>query len=688
MILTGEYSFRLVLGLVAVFVASCLFAAAKPEQSAAQSSETVRFPVAHEHISGLGSHSWCLGYLYMDDDSIWYEVVRPAKDKKHEFKIKRAELVLVSRWRSYNVQTSAWDQKNAVELRFGKSVYHFWWLPDERQVQNGRPYEPDPSDAAAPDTLIAAIRDAASLQNPAPTQDAQPAPAAQGANPTIQPAGSAPNTPAAAMLSSSPQNSPVQSTVAYQPVTTGDSSSSSAGLSSTASQPQTDETRRNELERKLKAQAELQSKIAEALRNSNHPSQAGSGQPIASTEAPSMAEQQDAAFAHGTAAQSSPASAGQDAWRPDNQVGDLQFNVPKGWKQAQLPQGIVLIPNGISQNSVVLIGFLPAQAVGDPYSWFRAAWANWKTRINLIDSGAPETKRNPNGFEVLRSYSRAYSPQMGNATFIFAAAVAGNRVAPYFYLCNTNCGFDGYQNDFQTFELSLTLASLASSRPNPNANASGGSGGLKGLYTSYKMSEGDVALGTFKIRGSIVYLAFFPDGNVIRYLPKEGLENFDFRTAVRSSRESCGRYHFDGNHITITWGDNSTYAGVRDGAKLLIQDHVSHGLGGDYDSIGYEPTAHSDGLSLNGIYHPDRADIRARIAFLPDGRFADDGALTAADFPSSPGTGSYHIKDNTLTLSYSGGRTVKVSFFVSAGEEGSHSPGMIHVNGRALLKVN
>jgi hypothetical protein len=637
--MTEKRGFGFIIAAVTVFVACCPFLAAQPAQGvAAQPSQAIRFPVAHQHLS-----SWCFGYLYIDQDSVWYEVLKPANDKKHEFKIKRSELQAVGRWNYFNSQTMAWTQKNAVEVKFGKSTYHFWWLPED-QVTMGIPYQPDPPDAAPAETLIAAIRNPASVDTGGAAPETQPAPAA--AAPDVS--GSTPAAPG--------------------------SSAGSGNTSSSAQQTDSD-ARRAALERKLKAQAELQAQIEEALRNSSGPSQAGGSQPVASTGAPSTPEQQEAAFGYGSAPPSAPTPAGQDAWAADSKVGDLQFNVPNGWRQVQAPDGIALVPNGASPNSVVIIGFLPGQTVGDPYSWFRTAWANWKTQLSLIDSGEPETKHNPNGFDVLRSYSRAYGPRLGNATFILAAAVAGNRVAPYFYLCNVNCGFDGYQNDFQTFELSLTLASLTSS-PSLGARDVGKSGGLKGLYTSFSTSEGHAELGTFRVRGSVTYLAFFPDGNVIRFLPKEGLENFDFRSAVRRSRESCGRYQLNGNRISIRWGDNSVTPGVRNGAKLQIGD----------GAFAYEPTAHSDGLTLGGGYRLDgAADWRAGLAFTQDGRFADQGAMSAADIPSPPGSGSYRINDNTLTLSYSDGRVVKVSFFISGDEEGSHHPSTIHVNGHALV---
>lgn len=377
-------------------------------------------------------------------------------------------------------------------------------------------------------------------------------------------------------------------------------------------------------------------------------------------------------------AQSSSASGGEDAWKPDGQVGDLQFNVPDGWQQVETKGGTALVPNGLARNSMVVIGFLPAQPLdGDPRIWFRGAWSNFKAQLNLIDPGEPEAKRHPNGFEVLSSYSRAYTSSLGNATFILSAAIAGSRVAPYYYLCNTNCGYDGYEQAFHDFELGLTLASLGSTAP--KTAGPGTAGGLKGLYVTFKTTEGDVTLGTFKVRGSTAFLAFFPDGNVIRYLPKEGLRNFDFHAAVRKTRESCGRYRMDGKRITITWGDSSAAIAMTDGAKLRMGD----------DPFEYEPVSSSGSLSLDGTYHPEGADPRSYIRFTSDGQFSENGVLTALDYAPAgalPGSGSYSVEENTLTLSYRDGRNIPISFFVFADEAGAPQPRTIHLNNHALLR--
>jgi hypothetical protein len=191
-------------------------------------------------------------------------------------------------------------------------------------------------------------------------------------------------------------------------------------------------------------------------------------------------------------------------------------------------------------------------------------------------------------------------------------------------------------------------------------------GGLKGLYVGYKVL-GDYSLG---FRPHSVYLVFFPDGNVIRYLPKEGLENFDFRAALKKSRDYCGYYRMNGERFTIHWADQTIEEGEREGAKLRIGKDMP-----------YEPTSHSDGLTLDGTYHPEQGQPGSYMRFTREGHFLAYGYV---DPDLLPGSGSYHVKDNTLTLSYDDGRRIQISFFVAADEDDSHQPKLIHLNTHAF----
>lgn len=150
----GRCTLLLTLGAVLLPLSSVAARAHAQAVAAQPTPRANRFAVAHEHTA-----SWCLGYLYIDGNAISYEVVQPLKYKQHEFKIKRSELLTVGRWSFFG------QPKNALELKFGKSVYHFWWLANEQDVQSGRPYHFDPPDAAAPETLIAAMKDPSTVLN-------------------------------------------------------------------------------------------------------------------------------------------------------------------------------------------------------------------------------------------------------------------------------------------------------------------------------------------------------------------------------------------------------------------------------------------------------------------------------------------------------------------------------------------
>ena len=127
-------------------------------QNAPSPEALIRFPVAHEH-----GGSWCLGYLYIYQDSISYEVTWPSSDKGHSFVLKRSDVKSSTRW-SRSGQTL-----KGAEVKSSKAAYHFWWLVNEQDVINGKPHQNNPPDVGDPDYMIAAILDPATLsKEPAP----------------------------------------------------------------------------------------------------------------------------------------------------------------------------------------------------------------------------------------------------------------------------------------------------------------------------------------------------------------------------------------------------------------------------------------------------------------------------------------------------------------------------------------
>lgn len=359
----------------------------------------------------------------------------------------------------------------------------------------------------------------------------------------------------------------------------------------------------------------------------------------------------------------------QDAWKPDTRIADFQFNMPDGWKKAPGRNGgPMLVPANLQKGSTAVIDFLPPQELkGDLRSFFNMAWAEWQKQFKVVQTGTVEAKHHPNGFDLLRLDARVSNQQLGYCEFIFVVAQVGQKAEAYYFL--SNAGYYSYRDAFADFEHSLSFANNPAA---PSRSAAKAGGGLDGLYVGYKMR------GMTGLKTHFEYLVFFPDGNVIRFLPEPGLDNFDFRKALRASRDYCGRYRLAGNQITIDWADNNSENAVRSGNDLKIK--------GD----SYFAVSKDDGLRVNGTYRREGADLAAHfIRFTADGHFKENGMLPLLAYSgsnTSEGNGAYTIANNTLHLVYSDGRNIALSFFVFSQDEGGERPGMIHANTYVLLR--
>lgn len=361
----------------------------------------------------------------------------------------------------------------------------------------------------------------------------------------------------------------------------------------------------------------------------------------------------------------------QDVWKPDTQIGDFQFNMPQGWKKvAGRNGGPMLVPTNLQKGSTAAIDFLPSQELnGDLRSFFNTAWAEWQKQFKVVQTGTVQAKHHPNGFDLLELDARVSNPQLGYCEFVFAVAQVGHKAEAYYFL--SNAGYYSYRDAFTDFEHSLSFANNPATRSRAAAKP-GSAGGLDGLYVGYKMR------GLTGLKTHFEYLVFFPDGNVIRFLPEPGLDNFDFRKALRSSRDYCGRYSVAASRVTIEWADNNTENAARSGQDLKIS--------GD----SYFQVSKDDGLMLKGTYRREGSDLAQHfIRFSADGHFAENGMLPLLAYSgsnSSPGNGQYTISNNTLHLNYSDGRKIKLSFFIFSQDEAGERPAMIHVNTYVLLR--
>lgn len=240
----------------------------------------------------------------------------------------------------------------------------------------------------------------------------------------------------------------------------------------------------------------------------------------------------------------------------------------------------------------------------------------------------------------------------------------GDRAEAYFYIDNTD-DVD-YDQACSSFQHSVQFANQAK----PELGEPGVPCGLNGIYVGMK-PLGVLSGGRFKIEP----LVFFPDRNVLRHLPEQGLKNFDFGREIKESRAHCGRCRTIGNPVRITWSDDTRAVGGRDGANL------------NFEGLPYVAAENSNGLQLNAMYRTGWAPAGPRIRFTSDGRFVENGILDSIGYhgaEKSPGGGTYNIEQNTLELHYSTGHYVALSFYVFANDTGPR-PKLIHLNSKDFV---
>jgi hypothetical protein len=343
------------------------------------------------------------------------------------------------------------------------------------------------------------------------------------------------------------------------------------------------------------------------------------------------------------------------------------------------------------------LALLPAQLLQSRLrSWFDASWAEFQKQYRVAAGGEIKAARHKNGFDVMSTGAQMVDSNGATVFVIFSAAQAGQSAEAYFFMTNSVDLLSRYQQALLDFDNSLHFSNAAGSRDSAVSGAtrratgtpgrtdqpsvktpaagrasteSSGQGAL-GLYVGYKMR------GLTGLHTHTEHIVFLGGGNVIRYLPEDGLDGFDFNRALRDSTAYCGKYTVERGQIVLMWADGSREIANREGGALRIEKDT------------YVHVSNADGLTLEGAYRREGADLAQYfITFTRDGKFAENGMLNLVAFSGDqrPGGGVYHIGNNTLTLAYSDGRTVRRSFYIMPDDARGSPPPTIVVNTYSLL---
>lgn len=176
------------------------------------------------------------------------------------------------------------------------------------------------------------------------------------------------------------------------------------------------------------------------------------------------------------------------------------------------------------------------------------------------------------------------------------------------------------------------------------------------------------------------YLYLFPDGTFYDGFIAYGYDGFNLSRHLSTQHPlrvaaDSGRYVLHGNTATFRYGDGKEKTIEFLGNMLMFPvPHVR------------QPDC--DGLKLSGTYR--RADIGyAAIMFTSDGRFVDQGlmkVLPLTNIRPSPGSGTYSIKNYTLTLRYDHGAILRTLFHRERSDRDDNGLSTIYIDVFPLIR--
>ena len=185
--------------------------------------------------------------------------------------------------------------------------------------------------------------------------------------------------------------------------------------------------------------------------------------------------------------------------------------------------------------------------------------------------------------------------------------------------------------------------------------------GITGMYQGLALKGGTYE-GT--------YALFYSNGQVFygSHFPSRGFYDLNTWIAAEKDTRSWGTYTYNNGKGVITMGYGKIPFRVDGEQIIMTTQNTEHK---------YERVLSVDAAQLDGTYRfpGDWGKKNPSIRFTADGKFTDYGALNVLnhqlgdpfDISTNPGSGSYLIKDYSITFNYSDGRTIRLLFL---GENG------------------
>jgi hypothetical protein len=380
--------------------------------------------------------------------------------------------------------------------------------------------------------------------------------------------------------------------------------------------------------------------------------------------------------------------------------GLITYTPPPGWSHQQFSDGVVFKPLDLPQDEHLAMQIMqPLNFSGSleqalQQSYDEAATMYNGTKMNYIGEGnykKEQAKISFQGWEYIRCNGGVrigdgeYPPEFGLDLFVIKINNRFERVAVLkSRKINRSCSMSSFYPDDRIQytnainEFLFHLQFTDGPQPLIMQSKSVEGGGIKGVWQGISMQTS----ATSGIRYNVFSPIFLSNGQAYfgSKFSSVGLDGVDTRIPPEINRRDWGTYTFSNGRGVL----KMPYANIplrMEGNTLIITanqtDHKFYQL----------PSV--DGARFNGTYVMSEAYGKIpAITFTADGRFSDNGAIRVLTHEYNdcinpgilPGSGTYEVKDYTITFNYTDGRKVKIAFLGTEYDIRNQSPAILRMS--------
>ncbi len=358
--------------------------------------------------------------------------------------------------------------------------------------------------------------------------------------------------------------------------------------------------------------------------------------------------------------------------------GLMLYTPPPGWSHQPFSDGVVFKPLNLPQGEHLAMQIMQPLSSGGSLeqalqqSFDEAAAMYNGTKMNYLGEGnykKEQARQSFGGWEYIRCSGgiRIGSPEFGLDLFVIKINNRFERVAVLKSRpTNRSCSMSSfYTDDRQQYKTAINnflfhLQFTDGPQPIiPLAKTVEG-GGIKGVWNGISMQTS----ASSGLRYNTYFPVFLSNGQAY-FGPKfysEGLNEVDTRVLAELYQRDWGTYTFSNGSGVLKMPFGNIPLRMEGDKLVITANNTAHRF--------YQlPSV--DGARFNGTYTMSEAFGKIpSVSFTSDGLFTDNGAVRVLYHEYNdcvnpallPGSGTYEVKNYTITFNYTDGRKIKIAF--------------------------